>query len=63
MIDIDDSRALNTLKTLKATEQANDLILQSGNRLEDEALRQEAARVAHENSQRKRQAIVAAKVR
>jgi len=37
MIDIDDTPALNTLKTLKATDQAGDLILQSGDRMEDEA--------------------------
>jgi hypothetical protein len=36
MIDIDDTLALNTLKTLKATDQAGDLILQSGDRIEDE---------------------------
>jgi hypothetical protein len=96
MIDIDDSLALDTLKTLKATDQAADLILQSGNRIDDEArvaapgsapfltaaataaniqsqavmqrmlaamLRQEAARIAHENSVRKRHGILAAKVR
>jgi hypothetical protein len=37
MIDMDDGLALNTLKTLKATEQAGDLILESGDRIEDEA--------------------------
>jgi hypothetical protein len=37
MIDIDDTLALDTLKTLKATDQAADLVLQSGNRIEDEA--------------------------
>jgi hypothetical protein len=96
MIDIDDTLALNTLKTLKATDQADDLILESGNRIEDEArvaapgsapfltaaataaniqsqammqkmlaamLRQEAARLAHENTVRKRHSILTAKVR
>jgi len=96
MIDIDDTLALNTLKTLKAADQEGDLILQSGNRLEDEArvaapgsapfltaaataaniqsqammqkllaamLRQEAARLAHENAVRKRHSILTAKVR
>src|SRR5262245_20373322 len=85
MIDIDDSLALNTLKTSKATDQVGDLILESGNQIEDEArlstpgsapfltaaamaaniqsqammqkmlaaiLRQEAARIAHENTVR-----------
>ena len=37
MIDIDDTLALNTLKTLKADDQGGDLILQSGDRIEDEA--------------------------
>ena len=37
MIDMDDGLALNTLKTLKATDQASDLILESGDRIEDEA--------------------------
>jgi len=96
MIDIDDTLALNTLKTLKATDQAGELILQSGNRIEDEArvaapgsapfltaaataaniqsqammqrmlaamLRQEAARIAHENAVRKRHGILTAKIR
>jgi hypothetical protein len=36
MIDIDESLALNTLKTSKATDQAGDLILESGNQIEDE---------------------------
>jgi hypothetical protein len=96
MIDIDDTLALNTLKTLKAADQASDVILQSGDRIEDEArvaapgsapfltaaataanvqsqalmqkmlaamLRQEAARIAHDNSIRKRHGILTAKVR
>jgi hypothetical protein len=96
MIDIDDALALNTLKTLKATDQAGDLILESGDRIEDDAraaapgsapfltaaamasniqsqalmqkmlaamLRQEAARIAHENALRKRQGILTTKVR
>jgi hypothetical protein len=37
MIDMDDGLALNTLKTLKATDQAGDLILESGERIEDES--------------------------
>ncbi len=96
MIDIDDTLALNTLKTLKAADQTGDLILQSGDRIEDEArvaapgsapfltaaataaniqsqasmqkmlaamLCQEAARIAHENTVRKRHSILTAKVR
>jgi hypothetical protein len=96
MIDIDDGLALNTLKTLKATDQAGDLILESGDQIEDEArgaapssapfltaaamaaniqsqammqkmlaamLRQEAARIAHENAVRKRHGILSVKVR
>jgi hypothetical protein len=96
MIDIDDGLALNTLKTLKASDQAGDLILESGDRIEDNArsaapgsgpflsatamaaniqsqammqkmlaamLRQEAGRVAHENTLRKRYGLLAAKVR
>jgi hypothetical protein len=96
MIDIDDGLALNTLKTLKATDQSGDLILESGDQLEDEArnaapgsapfltaasmaaniqsqammqkmlaamLRQEAARIAHENAVRKRRGILSAKIR
>jgi hypothetical protein len=96
MIDIDDSLALNTLKTLKATDRAADLILESGNQIEDEArsgapgsspflsatamaaniqshatmqkmlaamLRQEAARIAYENAQRKRQGTLISKIR
>jgi hypothetical protein len=96
MIDIDDGLALNTLKTLKATDQAGDLILESGDQIEDEAhaaapgsapfltaaamaaniqsqammqkmlaamLRQEAARIAHENAERKRHGILTVKIR
>jgi hypothetical protein len=96
MIDIDDGLALDTLKTLKATDQAGDLILESGNQIEDEGtvtapgsapfltaaamaaniqsqammqkmlaatLRQEAARIAHGNAVRKRQAILSARIR
>ena len=96
MIDIDDGLALNTLKTLKSTDQVSDLILEVGNQIEDEAraaapgsapflsaaavasniqsqammqkmlaamLRQEAARIAHENALRKRNGILVAKVR
>jgi hypothetical protein len=93
---LDDGLALNTLKTLKATDQAGDLILESGDQIEDEAraaapgsapfltaaamaanvqsqammqkmpaamLRQEAARIAHENALRKRHGILTVKVR
>jgi hypothetical protein len=96
MIDIDDGLALNTLKTLKATDQTSDLILESGDQIDDEArlaapgsapfltaasmaaniqsqammqkmlaamLRQEAARIAHQNALRKRQSILSVKVR
>lgn len=37
LMDVDDALALGTLKTLKASDQSGDLILQSGNRVEDEA--------------------------
>ena len=96
MMDIDDSLALNTLKTSKETDQVGDLILESGHQIEDEArlaapgsapfltasamaaniqsqammqkmlaamLRQEAARVAHENAVRKRYGILVTTVR
>ena len=96
MIDIDDGLALDTLKTSKATDQVGDLILESGNQIEDEArdaapgsapfltaaamasniqsqammqkmlaamLRQESARIAHENAVRKRYGILVATVR
>jgi hypothetical protein len=96
MINIDDSLALNTLKTSKANDQVGDLILESGSQIEDEArlaapgsapfltaaamasniqsqammqkmlaamLRQEAARIAHENSVRKRYGILVVRVR
>ena len=96
MIDIDDGLALNTLKTLKATDQMGDLMLESGNQIEDEArstapgsapflsasamaaniqsqammqrmlaamLRQEAARIAHENAVRKRYGLFVVKTR
>ena len=96
MIDIDDSLALNTLKTSKAADQVGDLIVESGNQIEDEArlaapgsapfltaaamaaniqsqammqkmlaamLRQEAARIAHENATRKRYGMFVVTVR
>jgi hypothetical protein len=96
MIDIDDGLALNSLKLLKATDQVGDLILETGNRIEDEArlaapgsapfltaaamaaniqsqaimqkmlatmLRQEAARVAHENAERKRHGTLVVRIR
>jgi hypothetical protein len=37
MIDIDDGLALDSLKTLKTMDQADDLILESGDQIEDEA--------------------------
>lgn len=96
MIDIDDGLALQSLKAVKATENAGDLILETGDRIEDEArlaapgsapfltaaamaaniqsqammqkmlatmLRQEAASVAHENAERKRQGALVVKIR
>ena len=96
MIDIDDGLALHSLKTLKATDQVGDLILETGDRIEDEArlaapgsapfltasamaaniqsqammqkmlatmLRQEAARVAHENAERKRHGALVVRIR
>jgi hypothetical protein len=93
MIDIDDGLALATIKTLKATDQVGDLIMQTGDQVEDEVrsaapgsapflsasamaaniesqammqkmlaamLRQEAARIAHENAIRKRDVILVA---
>ena len=96
LMDVDDALALGTLKTLKASDQSGDLILQSGNRIEDEArqaapgsapfltaastaaniqsqammqkmlaamIRQEAARVAHDNARRKRHAALVGKAR
>jgi hypothetical protein len=87
LIDADDAMAVGTLKALKASDRSADLILQSGNNIEDEArlaapgsapfltassvaaniqsqammqkmlaamIRQEAARIAHENSLKKR---------
>ena len=96
MIDIDDGLALDSLKTLKATDQMSALVLESGNQIEDQArssapgsapflsasamaaniqsqammqkmlaamLRQEAARIAHENALRKRQGMLTVTVR
>ena len=96
MIDIDDGLALDSLKTLKATDQMSELVLESGNQIEDQArlsapgsapflsasamaaniqsqammqkmlaamLRQEAARIAHENALRKRQGMLTVTVR
>ena len=37
MIDIDDGLALDSLKTLKATDQMSELVLESGNQIEDQA--------------------------
>jgi len=96
LIDMDDALALDTLKTLKAGDRMADLVLESGNQIEDEArsaapgsapfltaasitaniqsqammqkmlaamLRQEAARVAHENALRKQRSVFAGKIR
>jgi hypothetical protein len=96
LVDMDDALALSTLKTLKASDQGADLVLDSGNRIENEArsaapgsapfltaasmaaniqsqammqkmlaamLRQEAARLAHENALRKQRSVAAAKLR
>jgi hypothetical protein len=96
LIDADDAMALGTLKALKASDRSADLILQSGDHIEDEArmaapgsapfltatsvaaniqsqammqrmlaamIRQEAARIAHENSRRKRYGLLAARAR
>ena len=96
LIDIDDAMTLGTLKTLKASDRTSDLILQSGNQIEDQArsaapgsapfltaasvaaniqsqammqkmlaamIRQEAARIAHDNTRRKREAILVSKAR
>jgi hypothetical protein len=96
MIDIDDGLALHSLKALKATDQVGNLILNTGDRIEDEArlaapgstpfltaaamaanvqsqammqkmlatmLRQEAARVAHENAERKRHGTLVVRIR
>jgi hypothetical protein len=96
MIDMDDGLAVHTMKTLKAADQIGDLILDTGNRIEDEArlaapgstpfltaaamatniqsqammqkmlatmLRQEAARVAHENAERKRHGTLVVRIR
>jgi hypothetical protein len=91
LIDVDDAMALGTLKTLKASDRSSELILQSGNQIEDQArsaapgsapfltatsvaaniqsqammqkmlaamIRQEAARIAHDNTRRKHQSIL-----
>src|SRR5437867_1464403 len=96
MIDIDDGLAMDSLKTLKATDQMSELVLESGNQIEDQArssapgsapflsasamaaniqsqammqkmlgamLRQEAARIAHENAVRKRDGILMVRAR
>ena len=72
MIDMDDGLALNTLKTLKATDQAGDLILESGDRIEDEAraaapgsapLLSAAAMAANVQSQAMMQKMLAAMLR
>lgn len=72
MIDMDDGLALSTLKTLKATDQAGDLILESGDRIEDEAraaapgsapLLSAAAMAANIQSQAMMQKMLAAMLR
>jgi hypothetical protein len=96
LIDVDDALALGTFKTLKASDKSSELILQSGNQIEDHArsaapgsatfltaasvaaniqsqammqkmlaamIRQEAARLAHDNARRKRQAILVGNAR
>jgi hypothetical protein len=96
LIDADDAMALGTLKALKASDRSADLILQSGDHIEDEArlaapgsapfltaasaavsiqsqammqkmlasmIRQEASRIAHENSRRKWNGLRAAEAR
>ena len=72
MIDMDDGLALNTLKTLKATDQAGDLILESGDRIEDESraaapgsapLLSAAAMAANIQSQAMMQKMLAAMLR
>jgi hypothetical protein len=37
VIDVDDAMALGTLKTLKASDRANELLIQSGNQIDDQA--------------------------
>jgi len=96
LMDADDAAALGTLKALKASDRSTDLILQSGDHIEDEArlaapgsvpfltaasvaaniqsqammqkmlaamIRQEAARIAHDNSRRKRYGLHATQAR
>jgi hypothetical protein len=96
LIDIDDALALNTMKTLKASDRASSLILESGRQLENEArsaapgsapflaaagmaasiqsqammqkmlaatIRQEAARLAHENAVHKRHGLFLSRAR
>jgi hypothetical protein len=96
LIDVDDAMALNTIKTLKASDEIGGLIIQSGDRIEDAArtaapgsapfltaaglaaniqsqammqkmlaamIRQEAARIAHENALRKRHGVLLTRVR
>jgi hypothetical protein len=96
LIDMDDALALDTLKTLKTGDRMSDLVLGSGNQIEDDAksaapgsapfltaasmaaniqsqammqkmlaamLRQEAARVAHDNAMRKQRSVFAGKIR
>jgi hypothetical protein len=72
MMDIDDGLALDSLKTLKAMDQAGDLILESGDRIEDEAraaapgstpFLTAAAMVANIHSQAMMQKMLAAMLR
>ena len=72
MIDMDYGLALSTLKTLKATDQVGDLILESSDRIEDEAraaaprsapLLSAAAMAANIQSQAMMQKMLAAMLR
>src|SRR2546427_2751371 len=96
LIDMDDALALSTMKTVKASDRANNLILESAKQIEDEAssaapgsapfltaaamaaniqsqatmqkmlaamIRQEAARLAHENAIHKRHGVLASRAR
>jgi len=96
LIDVDDALALDTLKTLKASDSAGELILQSATQIDDNSrsaapgsapfltaaavasniqsqvmmqkmlaamIRQEAARIAHENASRKRYGMLVSKAR
>src|SRR6266481_5240808 len=57
MMDMDDALAVDNLKTLKASDAADDLTLQAANNIEG-AAGQAAPRLAHENALRKRGATM-----